>query len=306
MARGLSFYNPYKVNPMTAKVRKAVFPVGGMGTRFLPATKSMPKEMLPVVDKPIIHYAYEEAKASGIEQFIFVTGRNKSAISDHFDHSYELNHSLSERDKNAELALVRDWLPEAGCIAITRQREPLGLGHAVWCARNFVGDEPFAVILADDMVLSKTPCIGQLMGQYAKTGGNMAAVMDVPREKTKSYGILDVEKSEGNLVTARGLVEKPEPENAPSTLSIIGRYVLDPGIFAVLENQKKGSGGEIQLTDAMNSMIGKKPFYGYRFEGTRYDCGNKTGYIEANIAYALERPDMEKDVRRILKQFSEN
>jgi UTP--glucose-1-phosphate uridylyltransferase len=274
-----------------------------MGTRFLPATKSMPKEMLPVVDKPIIQYAFEEAKKAGIEQFIFVTGRNKTSISDHFDQSYELQHSLSKRDKQEELALVRDWLPDAGCIAITRQRAPLGLGHAVWCARNLVGDEPFAVILADDMVLSKKPCIGQLIQQYEKTGGNMAAVMDVPREQTKSYGILDVKKTEGNLVTARGLVEKPAPKDAPSTLSIIGRYVLDPGIFDVLENQQKGSGGEIQLTDAMNSMIGKTPFYGYRYEGKRYDCGNKTGYIEANLAYALARPEMKDDVLAMLRGF---
>jgi UTP--glucose-1-phosphate uridylyltransferase len=288
---------------MTQKVRKAVFPVGGMGTRFLPATKSMPKEMLPVVDKPIIHYAFDEAKEAGIEQFIFVTGRNKTAISDHFDYSYELQHNLSNKNKDEELAQVRDWLPEAGCISITRQREPLGLGHAVWCARNLVGDEPFAVILADDMVLSKKPCIGQLIEQYQKTGGNMAAVQDVPREQTKSYGILDVSKTEGKLVTARGLVEKPAPKDAPSTLSIIGRYVLDPGIFKVLENQKRGSGGEIQLTDAMSSMIGKTPFYGYRFDGTRYDCGNKTGYIEANIAYALDRPEMREDVLKMLRHF---
>jgi len=288
---------------MTTKVRKAVFPVGGLGTRFLPATKSMPKEMLPVVDKPIIHYAFEEAKAAGIEEFIFITGRNKNAIDDHFDHSYELQHNLSARDKKAELALTSDWLPPAGSIAFTRQQEPLGLGHAVWCARHLVGDEPFAVILADDMVLSKRPCIGQLIEQYHETGGNMAAVMDVPRSMTKSYGILDIKRTQGRLVTARGLVEKPEPKDAPSTLSIIGRYVLDPSIFSMLEKQKKGSGGEIQLTDAMNSMIGKKPFYGYRFEGVRYDCGSKTGYIEANIAYALARPDMKDGVKAILKKF---
>ena len=288
---------------MTIKVRKAVFPVGGLGTRFLPATKSMPKEMLPVVDKPIIHYAFEEAKDAGIEQFIFVTGRNKSAIADHFDYAYELQQNLAGRNKEAELSLVRDWLPPPGSIAITRQREPLGLGHAVWCARNLVGDEPFAVILADDMVLSDQPCIGQLMEQYAKTGGNMAAVMDVPRENTKSYGILDIEKTEGKLVTARGLVEKPAPKDAPSTLSIIGRYVLSPDIFNVLENQQKGSGGEIQLTDAMNSMIGTQPFYGYRFDGTRYDCGSPVGYIEATIAYALDRKDMKDDMKAMLKKF---
>jgi len=288
---------------MTQKVRKVVFPVGGLGTRFLPATKSLPKEMLPVVDKPIIHYAFEEALSAGIEQFIFVTGRNKSAIEDHFDHSYELQQTLSERDKKAELALTRDWLPPAGSIAYTRQQAPLGLGHAVWCARNLVGNEPFAVILADDMVMSKRPCLAQMIEQYNKTGGNIAAVMNVPRETTRNYGILDVEHSEGDLVTARGLVEKPDPKDAPSTLSIIGRYILNPGIFELLENQKKGSGGEIQLTDAMNSMIGSTPFYGYRFEGKRFDCGNRTGYVEANIAFALERADMKDNIMEILQHY---
>lgn len=286
---------------MKKKVRKAVFPVGGLGTRFLPATKSMPKEMLPVVDKPIIHYAYEEAVAAGIEQFIFVTGRNKSAIEDHFDHSYELQHNLSKREKKKELELTSDWLPPAGSIAYTRQQDPLGLGHAVWCARHLVGNEPFAVILADDMVLAKRPCLAQMVRQYS--GGNMAAVMDVPREKTKSYGILDIKSSKGKIVTAKGLVEKPEPKNAPSTLSIIGRYILDPGIFSVLEKQTKGSGGEIQLTDAMNAMIGGVPFYGYRFDGKRYDCGNKVGYIEANIAFALNNDDIKERVMEILQQF---
>lgn len=285
------------------KVRKVVFPVGGLGTRFLPATKSMPKEMLPVVDKPIIHYAFEEAKEAGIEEFIFVTGRNKSSIEDHFDHSYELQHTLSSREKKAELALTRDWLPPAGSIAYTRQMEPMGLGHAVWCARHLVGDEPFAVILADDMVLSKTGCLKQMIAQYNKTGGNMAAVMDVPRERTKSYGILDIAEHGDKLVKAKGLVEKPDPKDAPSTLSIIGRYVLDSSIFAVLEKQHKGSGGEIQLTDAMSNMIPKVPFYGFRFDGIRYDCGSKIGYLEANIAYSLARDDMKKDTKAILKKF---
>lgn len=288
---------------MSKKVKKVIFPVGGLGTRFLPATKSLPKEMLPVVDKPIIHYAYEEAVAAGIEEFIFVTGRNKSAIEDHFDHSYELQHTLSAREKKAELALTRDWLPPAGSIVYTRQQTPMGLGHAVWCARHLIGDEPFAVILADDMVLSKRGCLTQMIEQYQKTGGNMAAVMDVPREKTKSYGILDIAESNGNLVKAKGLVEKPDPKNAPSTLSIIGRYILDGSIFKVLEKQGKGSGGEIQLTDAMSAMIPNTPFYGYRFEGVRYDCGSKVGYLEANIAFAMARDDMKKDVQGILKQF---
>lgn len=286
------------------KVRKVVFPVGGLGTRFLPATKSMPKEMLPVVDKPIIQYAFEEAQEAGIEQFIFITGRNKHSISDHFDHSYELQRTLTERDKKKELALTSDWLPPAGSIFYTRQQEPLGLGHAVWTARNLIGDEPFAVILADEMVLSKKSCLAQMVENYAKLGGNMVSVMDVPKEKTKDYGILDVASEKGRVVTARGLVEKPEPSKAPSTLSITGRYILDPSIFGVLETQKKGSGGEIQLTDAMNKLIGKIPFYGYRFEGTRFDCGNKAGYVEANIAYALARPDMRDSVKAMLKHYS--
>lgn len=288
---------------MKRKVRKVVFPVGGLGTRFLPATKSMPKEMLPVVDKPIIHYAFEEARDAGIEEFIFVTGRNKSAIEDHFDHSYELQHTLSKRDKQKELELTADWLPPAGSIAYTRQQIPLGLGHAIWCARNLIGDEPFAVILADDMVLAKTACLAQMIKAYS--GGNMAAVMDVPRPMTKSYGILDIKdkNAKGKLIAAKGLVEKPDPKDAPSTLSIIGRYILDPSIFSVLETQKKGSGGEIQLTDAMSSMIDEVPFYGFRFDGKRYDCGNREGYIEANIAYALDRDDMKDRVKEILKQF---
>ena len=287
---------------MKKKVRKVVFPVGGLGTRFLPATKSMPKEMLPVVDKPIIHYAFEEAREAGIEQFIFVTGRNKSAIEDHFDHSYELQHTLSKREKKKELELTRGWLPPAGSISYTRQQEPLGLGHAIWCARHMVCGEPFAVVLADDMVLSHVGCLKQMIKAYE--GGNMAAVMDVPREKTKSYGILDVEHSRGKLVTARGLVEKPDPKVAPSTLSIIGRYILDPSIFDVLETQKKGSGGEIQLTDAMSSMIGDVPFHGYRFDGKRYDCGSREGYLEANIAFALDQDDMKDKVMAILKSFT--
>ena len=294
----------YSLRVMTQKIRTAVFPVGGMGTRFLPATKSMPKEMLPVVDKPIVHYAFEEAKAAGIERFIFVTGRNKTAIDDHFDHSYELERLLDEKSKTQELNLTRDWLPNAGNIIFTRQQKPLGLGHAVWCARHLVKDEPFAVILADDMVKAETPCLKQMMDAYQ--GGNMTAVMDVPKEKTASYGVLDVESETGRLVKARGLVEKPAPEKAPSTLSIIGRYILDPNIFDVLGQHKVGSGGEIQLTDAMSSMIPDHAFHGYRFEGTRYDCGSKVGFLEANIAYALARDDMASDMRAMLNHYTNN
>ncbi len=282
---------------MTQRIRKAVFPVGGLGTRFLPATKSMPKEMLPIVDKPLIHYAFDEAVAAGIEQFIFVTGRNKNAISNHFDHSYELQRILQDKDKQRELEMTKDWLPDAGNIIFTRQMEPLGLGHAVWCARHWIQNEPFAVILADDMVLSKTPCLKQMVDDYAKAPGNMAAVMNVPKDKTSSYGILDVASDDGLIVKAQGVVEKPKPEDAPSTLSIIGRYILQPSIFTQLEKQKTGAGGEIQLTDAMNELIGTTDFYGYRFEGTRYDCGEQAGFIEANVAYALSRPELADKVR---------
>lgn len=278
------------------KIRKAVFPVGGLGTRFLPATKSMPKEMLPVVDKPLIHYAFEEAKAAGIEQFIFVTGRNKHAIEDHFDHVYELQSILNNKNKARELELTSNWLPQAGNVCFTRQQKPMGLGHAVWCARHLVGDEPFAVILADDMVLSKKPCLQQMVEAYAQTGGNILGVMDIPREKTGSYGIVDIDGSakgsNPDLVKAKGLVEKPAPKDAPSTLSIIGRYILQPEIFQLLGKQKPGAGGEIQLTDAINRMIGKSGVYGYRFEGTRYDCGSLVGFVAANVAYALARKEI--------------
>ncbi len=298
-----AFINQRHTLAMAHTIRKVVFPVGGLGTRFLPATKSMPKEMLPIVDKPLIHYAFEEAKKAGIEEFIFVTGRDKSAIEDHFDYSYELQRKLSERGKRAELALTCDWLPPPGSIVYTRQREPLGLGHAVWCARHIVGNEPFAVILAD-VLLSDPTCLRDMIKQYARTGGNMAAVVNVLRSETRHYGILDVKDASKKLVEAKGLVEKPDPDNAPSTLSILGRYILDPGIFKVLEKQKKGRGGEIQLTDAMNTMIGRVPFYGYRFDGTSYDCGNRMGFLEANIAFALQRPDMRVHTKRLLKRFA--
>jgi len=288
---------------MTQRVRKAIFPVGGLGTRFLPATRSMPKEMLPVVDKPLIQYAVEEAKASGIEEFIFVTGRGKHAIEDHFDISYELDHTLAERGKQDILDEMKAWMPSPGQIAYTRQMLPLGLGHAVWCAREFVGDEPFAVLLADDLVMSKTPCLGQLIDIYNRTGGNVVAVMDVPREHTNRYGILDLESDDGKLASVKGLVEKPAPEKAPSTLSIIGRYVLLPSVFNELDRHDKGAGGEIQLTDAMARQIGKAPFHGLRFEGRRFDCGDKVGFLEANIAFALERDDLGDAVRDVLARY---
>lgn len=288
------------------KVRKVIFPVGGLGTRFLPATKSMPKEMLPVVDKPLIHYAFEEARAAGIEQFIFVTGRNKGAIANHFDHVYELQSLLSTKNKKKELELASDWLPEAGNIIFTRQQEPLGLGHAVWCARHLIGNEPFAVILADDMVHSKQPCLKQMIEAYSDVGGNVLGVMDVPREQTKSYGIVDIDKKATHknkrLVKAKGLVEKPAPEKAPSTLSVIGRYILQPQVFSILDKQSPGAGGEIQLTDAICKMIGKQDVHGFRFEGTRYDCGGLAGFVAANVAYALDRKDIRKEVTQELEQ----
>lgn len=278
------------------RIRKAVFPVGGLGTRFLPATKSMPKEMLPVVDTPLIHYAFEEARAAGIEQFIFVTGRNKHAIEDHFDHMYELQTNLDRKGKHKELAQTSSWLPEPGNVTFTRQQEPRGLGHAVWCARNLIGDEPFAVILADDMVLSKKGCLKQMVEAYNASGGNILGVMDVPREKTSSYGIVDIDSKaktgDKRLVAAKGLVEKPAPKDAPSTLSIIGRYILQPEIFKILDKTKPGAGGEIQITDAIAKMIGKHDVFGYRFDGVRYDCGSLVGFVAANVAYALERREI--------------
>jgi UTP--glucose-1-phosphate uridylyltransferase len=288
---------------MSNRIRKAVFPVGGMGTRFLPATKSMPKEMLPVVDKPLIQYAVEEAQAAGIEEFIFVTGRGKSTIKDHFDHSFELLNILEARDKTEEIAAISGLILKPGQVAYTRQQEPLGLGHAVWCARELVGDEPFAVLLADDLVQAETPCLRQMVDRYDRVGGNLVAVMDVPREHTDRYGILQTGSDDGTLVEVKGLVEKPAPADAPSTLSIIGRYILQPQVFGLLENQERGAGNEIQLTDAMARMIGHAPFHGLRFEGKRFDCGDKAGFLEANIAFALARDDLRDQVLSLLKNY---
>ena len=289
---------------MTKRVRKAVFPVGGLGTRFLPATKAMPKEMLPVVDKPLIQYAVEEAQAAGIEEFIFVTGRSKTAIEDHFDHSYELEDTLKERAKENELKAIQSWMPRPGQVAYTRQQLPLGLGHAVLCARSLVGDEPFAVLLADDLVLAKTPCLKQMVEAHAETQANVVAVVDVPREHTNRYGILDIERDDGRLVKVKGVVEKPAPKNAPSTLSIIGRYVLEPAVFDHLAKMERGAGNEIQLTDALAKLIAEKhPFFGLRYEGKRFDCGDKAGFFEANLAFALARPDMRDAVQRILAEY---
>jgi UTP--glucose-1-phosphate uridylyltransferase len=288
---------------MAQRVRKAVFPVGGMGTRFLPATKAMPKEMLPVVDKPLIQYAVEEAQAAGIEEFIFVTGRGKTAIEDHFDHSIELENILNERGKTAEVRLVSGPMLQPGQVAYTRQQEPLGLGHAVWCARELVGNEPFAVLLADDLVMAETPCLKQMVDSFEKTRGNIVAVVDVPKEHTNRYGIVDTGAENGSLVEVNGLVEKPDPKDAPSTLSVIGRYVLLPEVFEHLGQKEKGAGGEIQLTDSMAKMIGTSPFHGLRFEGRRFDCGDKAGFFEANLAFALARDDLREEVTSLIKQY---
>lgn len=288
---------------MSITVRKAVFPVGGLGTRFLPATKAMPKEMLPVVDKPLIQYAVEEALAAGIEQFIFVTGRGKTAIEDHFDHSSELKHALLDRGKAALWATVEAVTLDPGRVAYTRQPEPLGLGHAVWCARELIGNEPFAVLLADDLILSATPCLQQMVTAHRKIGGNMVAVMDVAREHTGRYGIVAPRREEGRLVEIGGLVEKPDSQHAPSTLAVIGRYILHPAVFGHLAAHQRGAGGEVQLTDALAAMIGAHPFSGLRFEGRRFDCGDKVGFLEANLAFALQRPDMAPEVLRFLGDY---
>ena len=289
---------------MPQRVRKAVLPVAGLGTRFLPATKAMPKEMLPVVDKPLIQYAVEEAKAAGIEQFIFVTGRGKAAIEDHFDHSYELNATLTERGRYRDLALIADLLPAPGQVAYLRQQHPRGLGHAVWCARHLAEGEPVAVLLADDMIMADSPCLKQMVEVYGRVGGNLVAVMDVPREQTNRYGVLKTGRQDDRLVEVQGLVEKPTPAEAPSTLSVIGRYILQPEIFDLIADQKPGAGGEVQLTDALARMVGRMPIHGYRFEGKRFDCGDKAGFIEATIAYALRHPVIGTSVAQILRDYA--
>lgn len=288
----------------SSTVKKAIFPVGGLGTRFLPATKSMPKEMLPVVDKPLIQYAVEEAAEAGIEEFIFVTGRGKSAIEDHFDHSMELEQTLESRDKKEALALVRGMMHEPGSVAYIRQQEPAGLGHAVWCARHLIGDEPVAILLADDLILAKAgqkSCLAEMTEAWSKQGGNMVACMEVPQEDTSSYGIITPGETNGTLTEVKGLVEKPKPEEAPSRLAVVGRYIIEPGVFNELSRMERGSGGEIQLTDSLARRIGETPFSGLAFSGTRYDCGSKIGFLQANIAFALARDDLSTDLSSWLK-----
>jgi len=276
-------------------IRKAVFPVAGLGTRFLPATKAIPKEMLPVVDIPLIQYAVDEAREAGIEQMIFVTGRGKSAIEDHFDIAYELEHTMRERGKSLDV-LEPTRLGPGNC-AYVRQQEPLGLGHAIWCARDIVGDEPFAIFLPDEFMVGSPGCMKQMVDAYASLGGNLISVLEVPREAVSSYGVIAPGKQDGAITEVTGLVEKPRVEDAPSNLIISGRYILQPEVMQTLKTQEKGAGGEIQLTDAMARMIGTQPFHAVTFAGKRYDCGSKAGYVQANIAVALEREDIGAEIR---------
>ena len=270
-------------------IKKAIFPVGGLGTRFLPATKAMPKEMLPIVDKPLIQYAVEEAAAAGIEEFIFVTGRNKSAIEDHFDHSFELEETLYAKGKETALKTVRDMIHKPGTVFYVRQQEPAGLGHAVWCARHLINDEPVAVLLADDLIIGSC-CMAEMVDAYQ--GGNMVAVMDIPKTATGSYGIVTPRDDIGQIMDISALVEKPEPSDAPSTIGVVGRYIIEPGVFNQLAVQDRGASNEVQLTDALARRIGKVPFKGLRFSGERFDCGSKIGFLQANIAFAMSRDDL--------------
>ncbi len=275
-------------------IKKAIFPVGGLGTRFLPATKAMPKEMLPVVDKPLIQYAVEEAAEAGVEEFIFVTGRNKTAIEDHFDHSFELEETLAAKGKDEALHLVKDMLHTPGSVFYVRQQQPAGLGHAVWCARHLVGSEPVAVLLADDLILGAS-CVKEMVDAYK--AGNMVAVMDVPHEQTSSYGIVTPGADDGRILLVEGLVEKPDPSSAPSNIAVVGRYIITPDVFETLDEQERGAGGEIQLTDALAKQIGKAPFSGVRFSGERFDCGSKLGFLQANIAFGLNNDAMRDQLR---------
>lgn len=281
------------------QVRKAIFPVGGLGTRFLPATKALPKEMLTVVDKPLIQYAVEEAADAGIEEFIFVTGRNKSAIEDHFDHSVELEATLAAKGKTQALDMVQQMMRNPGSVIYVRQQEPAGLGHAVWCARHLAHSEPVAVLLADDLILG-TGCLGEMILAY--NGGNMVAVMDVPQNETASYGIVTPGADDGRIVEVNGLVEKPSPKDAPSNIAVVGRYIIEPGVFTHLDRQEQGAGGEIQLTDSLARQIGEVPFSGLRFSGERFDCGSKIGFLQANIAFALQRDELGQHLKSWLAE----
>jgi len=289
---------------MAQRVRKAVLPVAGLGTRFLPATKAVPKEMLTVVDRPLIQYAVEECLAAGIDEFVFVTGRNKQAIEDHFDSSYELEDTLQRRgNKQTELEQTEAATLKQGNAIFTRQQKPLGLGHAVWCARHWIGREPFAVLLPDELTIDNPTCIGQLVAAHEKTKGSVLAFMNVPREQTGSYGIAAVKGEKDGLAEMTGMVEKPKPADAPSTLAAIGRYVLVPEVFDHLDKHETGAGGEIQLTDAIARTIGKQPLHALVFKGQRYDCGSRLGFLEANVAVSLNRSDTSAEARAMLDRL---
>ena len=288
----------------TRKITKAVFPVAGLGTRFLPATKSIPKEIMTLVDRPLIQYAIDEARAAGIEEFIFVTSRGKGALEDYFDHAHELESNLKKANKTDLLEILRNTNMDSGAIAYIRQHKALGLGHAVWCARRLVGDEPFAVILTDDVIMGEPPCLQQMIEAYQDTGGSMVATMEVPLDKTKSYGVLDVAEDMGAIVRAKGMVEKPK-ENPPSNLAVIGRYILAPTVLTNLNKLKQGSGGEIQLTDAIADEIAEgRGVYGLRFRGQRFDCGSKAGFLQATVAFGLAREDLKQEFGEYLSDLN--
>lgn len=292
---------------MPKRIRKAVFPVAGLGTRFLPATKSIPKEMLPLVDRPLIQYAIDEARAAGITEFIFVTARGKSALEDYFDSSPTLERELRTKGKDALLAEVKNSTMPSGAIAYIRQQEALGLGHAVWCARRLIGDEPFAVILPDDVIASEKPCLQQMVEAYenASVGGCMVAAMDVPESQVSSYGVLEIAEDMGALIRVQGMVEKPKAAEAPSNTAVIGRYILTPKVLRSLTKMKQGAGGEIQLTDAIAEQVTlDEPVYGFRFRGQRFDCGSKSGYLQATVAFALRRDDLAAEFSDFLRGLS--
>jgi UTP--glucose-1-phosphate uridylyltransferase len=288
----------------TKKITKAIFPVAGLGTRFLPATKSIPKEIMTLVDRPLIQYAIDEARAAGIKEFIFVTSRGKSALEDYFDHAPELESELRKKNKTDLLDILKDTNMDSGAIAYVRQNRPMGLGHAVWCARRLIGNEPFAVLLPDDVIAAETPCLQQMVEAHAETGGCMVAAMEVAPNKTSSYGVLDIGEDMGSIVKVKGMVEKPKPEDAPSNLAVIGRYILTPKVLTNLNKIKQGAGGEIQLTDAIAEETKKKDgVFGLRFRGQRYDCGSKIGFLQATVAFGLSRPDLRAEFSGFLHEL---
>ncbi len=289
---------------MKRKVTKAIFPVAGLGTRFLPATKSVPKEIMTLVDRPLIQYAIDEARSAGIKDFIFVTARGKSALEDYFDAAPELEATLRKAGKTELLEILKDTNMDSGAIAYMRQHKALGLGHAVWCARRLVGNEPFAVILPDDVIAAEKPCLQQMIEAYAETGGNMVAAMEVPHSRASSYGILDVKDDMGSMVSVKGMVEKPPADEAPSNLAVIGRYILSPTVMTNLNKIERGAGGELQLTDAIAEEINQgRDVYGFRFRGQRFDCGSKAGFLQATVAFALARPDLRDEFEAYLDEL---